>query len=187
MGFTLNNGKIANFHIPVGDRLYQEAKWIKLNGDSTVSGYHSMQGPNEQPHVIDLYASPDYSINSPLEALPAWFRHMITSPSGDFQILQQAVADTDNWGLACEIVCYRKLDDNVTVVTVKIEEYQCDLDAVRAWLTSCESCLMLARASEQVATLQNVLRKLGAVRSGWKRGSRMLHGIHIHTVLLEDK
>jgi hypothetical protein len=26
--YVLNNGKTANFHIPVGDGLYQEAKWI---------------------------------------------------------------------------------------------------------------------------------------------------------------
>jgi hypothetical protein len=27
-GFVLNNGQVSNFHIPVGDGLYQEAKWI---------------------------------------------------------------------------------------------------------------------------------------------------------------
>jgi hypothetical protein len=83
-GYTPNNGKISNFHIPVGNRLYQEAKWICLNDDGTVSGYHSAQGPNEKPHIIDLYASPNYSIDSPLEALPPWFRHMLTSSRGDF-------------------------------------------------------------------------------------------------------
>jgi hypothetical protein len=64
--YELNNGKVSNFHIPVGDRLYQEAKWIRLNDDGTVSRYHSTQGPNEQPHIIDLYATLDYSIDSPL-------------------------------------------------------------------------------------------------------------------------
>jgi hypothetical protein len=98
--YTLNNGKITNFHIPVGDGLYQEVKWIRLNDDGTVSGYHDAQGPNEQPHIIDLYASPDFSIDSPLEAVLNWFRYMLTGPGGDFQILQQAVADTDDWGLA---------------------------------------------------------------------------------------
>jgi hypothetical protein len=99
-GYTLNDGKIANFHIPVGDRLYQEAKWIRLNDDGTVSGYHTAQGPNKQPHIIDLYAAPNLSVDSPLEALPNWFRYMLTGPGGDFQIPQQAVADTDNWGSA---------------------------------------------------------------------------------------
>jgi hypothetical protein len=73
---------------------------------------------------------------------------MLMGPGGDFQILQQAVADTDNWGLACEVTRYRELDDDVTTVAIKIEQYQHDLDAVRARLGSCESCLMLARATE---------------------------------------
>jgi hypothetical protein len=67
----LNNSKVSNFHILVGDGLYQEAKWIRLNNDRTISGYHSAQGPNEQPHIINLYAAPNYSVDSPLEALPA--------------------------------------------------------------------------------------------------------------------
>jgi hypothetical protein len=46
-GYILNNGKISNFHIPVGSGLYQEAKWVHLNNNGMVSGFHSTQGPNE--------------------------------------------------------------------------------------------------------------------------------------------
>jgi hypothetical protein len=186
-GYELNNGKIANFQIPVGDGLYQEAKWIRLNDDGTVSGYHSTQGPNQQPYTIDLYASPDYSIDSPLKPLPAWFRHILTGPGGDFQILQQAVANTEDWGFAREVARYRELDHDVTAVAVKIEEYQRNLDAARMRLGCCESRLMLARAAERVSTLQNVPRKIGALRSGWKKTSRMPRGIHVWTAPLEDE
>jgi hypothetical protein len=63
------------------------------------------------------------------------------------------VADTGDWGYAQEIAHYRQLDDEVTAVVVKIEEYQRDLDAAHARLGSCESRLMLARAMERVTTL----------------------------------
>jgi hypothetical protein len=165
-GYELNTGKVTNFHIPVSEGLYQEAKWIRLNDDGTISGYHASQGPNEQPYIIDLYATPDYSIDSPLEPLPAWFRHMLTGPGGDFQILQEAVADTGDWGFAQEIYHYWQLDNDITAVAIKIEEYQRDLDAARARLASCESRLMLARAVERVTTLQNVPRKIGALHLG---------------------
>jgi hypothetical protein len=99
-GFILNNGQVSNFHIPVGDGLYQEAKWIRLNDNGTVSGYTTEQGLNQQPYIIDLYVSPDNTVNSPIVALPTWFRHMLTGPGGDFHILQTTVADTNNWGLA---------------------------------------------------------------------------------------
>jgi hypothetical protein len=101
--------------------------------------------------------------------------------------LQQAVADTDNWGLAREVTRYCKLNDDITTVAIKIEQNQHDLDAIWAHLSSCESRLMLTRASERVAMLQNLPRKVGAIRSGWKRNSRMPHGIHVCTVLLEDE
>jgi hypothetical protein len=144
-GYILNNGKISNFHIPVGGRLYQEVEWIQLNDDGTVSGYLSTQGPNEKPHIIDLYVAPDYSVDSPITALPAWFRHLLTGPGGDFYLLQNTVAKTDDWGLAREITHYWQIDDDITHLTVKVEEYQRDLKAARANLTSCESCLMFAR------------------------------------------
>jgi hypothetical protein len=97
------------------------------------------------------------------------------------------VADTGDWGYAREIAHYRMLDDKVTAVAVKIKEYQHDLDTARTRLGSCESRLMLARAAERVTTLQNVPRKIGALRSGWKKTTHMPQGIHICTAPLEDE
>jgi hypothetical protein len=102
-GYVLNNGKVSDFHIPVGGGLYQEAKWIWLNDNGTVSSYLSTQGPNKQPHIIDLYIAPDYSIDSPITALPTWFCHLLTGPGGNFHLLQTTVVETDDWGLAREI------------------------------------------------------------------------------------
>jgi hypothetical protein len=147
-GYEINNGKVANFQIPVGDGLYQEARWIRLNDDGTVSGYLSTHGPNQQPFTINLYATPDHSTESPLEPLPPWFQHLLTGPGGDFHVLQGAVADTEDWGLAREITQYCELDNDVTAVAIKIEEYQRDLDAARARLSSCETHLTLMRAAE---------------------------------------
>jgi hypothetical protein len=186
-GYEVNNGKVTNFQIPVGDGLYQEAKWIRLNDDGTVLGYLTTHGPNQQPFTIDLYAAPNHSVNSPLEPLPPWFRHLLTGPGGDFHVLQGAVADTEDWGLAREIAQYRELDNDVTAVAIKIEEYQRDLDAARARLSSCETRLTLARAAERLATLENVPRKIGALQSGWKKTSCMPRGIHVRTTPLEDE
>jgi hypothetical protein len=179
MGYIPNNGKISDFHIPVSGRLYQEAKWICLNDDGTVSGYHSTQGPNEQPYIIDLYRAPDYSVNSPIEPLPPWFHHMLTGPEGNFQILQQTVAETNDWGLMQEIACYCEIDDNIASLMTCLEEYQRDIDTAQASLASRESHLMLARAGEQVETLHNILQKPGATRSGWRRITCMVCNVYV--------
>jgi hypothetical protein len=172
-----NKGQVSNFHIPVGDRMYQKVKWIHLNNDGMVSGYHMQQGPNQQPYIIDLYTTPDCTVNSPIDSLPTWFHHLLTGLGSESQILQTTVADTDDWGLVHKITRYREIDDDVTHLAVKIEEYQHDLDATHASLMSCESQLMLVQATEHVVTLCNVLRKMGAIRSGWKRAA----GRRVHT------
>jgi hypothetical protein len=128
-GYVLNDGKVSGFHILVGGGLYQEAKWICLNDDGTMSGYLSTQGPNEQPHIIDLYIAPDYSVDSPITALPTWFRHLLTGPGGDFHLLQNTVAEINDWGLAREVTHYQQIDDDITHLAVKVEEYQRDLKA----------------------------------------------------------
>jgi hypothetical protein len=112
---------------------------------------------------------------------------MLMGPGGNFHILQGAVADTEDWGLAREIARYRELDNDITAVAIKIEEYQRDLDAARARLGSCESRLMLARTAERLATLQNVPRKIGALRSGWKKTAHMPRGIQVCTAPLESE
>jgi hypothetical protein len=152
-----------------------------------VSGYHGSQGHNEQPYTIDLYAAPDYSVDSSLEPLPAWFWHMLTGLGSNFQILQNAMADTGDWGFTREVMRYRQLDDNITAVAIKIKEYQRDLDTACACLRCCESRLMLVCATERVTTLQNVPRKIRALRSGWKRSTHMPRGIHVRTAPLEDE
>jgi hypothetical protein len=94
-----------------------------------VSGYSSTQGPNEQPYIIDLYAEANTSTDSPIKPLPAWFCHLLTSPSSNFQILQTTVADTNDWGLAHEITRLQDIDDNIMALVVKLEGYQHDIDA----------------------------------------------------------
>ena len=84
------------------------------------------QGPNEQPYIIDLYAAPDYSVDSPLEPLLAWFCHMLTGPGGNFQILQDAVADTGDWGFTQEVARYHQLDDDITAVAIKLRCHRRD-------------------------------------------------------------
>jgi hypothetical protein len=39
------------------------------------------------------------------------------------------MADTDDWSLVREITRYREIDDDITHLAVKVEEYQCDLNA----------------------------------------------------------
>src|SRR6266850_4353541 len=58
-GYILNDGRVPYFRIPCGNGLSRPAKWIKLNGNRTVSGFADTDGPNSNPHVAELYAQAD--------------------------------------------------------------------------------------------------------------------------------
>jgi hypothetical protein len=179
-GYVSNNSQVPHFHIPVRDTLYHPTKWIKLNDDRTISGYADMQGPNKQPYIIDLYTQANNSTNSPIKTLPTWSHHMLTGPRGNFQILQTTITSTKDWGLAREITQYRDLDNDITALAIKLKAYQHNINATRADLMSCKSCLMLAHAAKQVKTLQNIAHKPEAVQSGWKRTHRGMCSTYVH-------
>jgi hypothetical protein len=171
-GYILNARQVGNFTIPVGEGLYQPAKWIRLNDDGMISGYSTTQGPNKQPYIINLYAEPNHSSDTHLDTLPPWFRHLLTGPGGDFFILQNMVGNLDDWGLAHEITHYQEINNEITALAMKFQTYQWDIDAARASLMLCESHLMFTHAAECVEGLCNLPRKPGAVRTGWRRTNR---------------
>ena len=112
-GYIENDGRVPHFYIPIGDRVFKPAKWIKKLEDGWVAGFHEQQGPNESPYIIDLYAPADmdgHGEENPIEPLPTWFRTLLIGPSSDFVHLQHDIADQDNWGLAREIARYHELD-----------------------------------------------------------------------------
>jgi len=175
-GYTLNNGHIPHFCIPCNNGLSCPAKWIKLNDDSTVSGYANTDGPSSAPHIIDLYAMPDDQYDEDTNAMPAdsllpWFRFLMVGPTIDFTLLHNALVDHDDWGLTREVHRYRDLNTEYTDICVELEQLQVRLDAISQLRASCESCLILAQAANKVEKLSNILHKPQANCSGWKRKS----------------
>jgi len=173
-GYTLNDGRIPHFRIPCGHGLSRPAKWIKLNDNGTASGFADTNGPKSMLHITDLYAQPNNQYNEEGEAkpalpLPPWFRFLMVGPSVDFALLHNALVDHNDWGLTCEIHCYCDLDREFTDTCIKLEQMQVDLDAIQQACSTSKSRLLLARASEQVERLQNILRKPQATPGAWKR------------------
>jgi len=172
-GYTLNDGRIPHFCIPCGNGLSHPAKWIKLNNNSTVSGYADTDGPSSEPHIIDLYTAPNDQYDKEGHSLPAesilnWFRFLTVGPATDFTILHNALVDHDDWGLTRKVHRYRDLDAEYGDVCVELKQLQVCLEAISQARASCESRLILACTPEQVAKLSNIPRKPQANRSGWK-------------------
>ena len=76
-GYEENNGRLPNFTIPLNDRTERFACFIKQLDDGRVAGLHSGAKGEEEARIIELYASPDYASDKPLEPLPTWLRRRL--------------------------------------------------------------------------------------------------------------
>jgi len=113
------------------------------------------------PHIIDLYTQADDQYDKegetkPVLLIPAWFHHLLVGPTADFQLLHNALVIHDDWGLTHKVHCYCNLDTEFANLCVRLEHLQVKLDAIQQACHSCEVCLQLARAPEQVDKLQNI-------------------------------
>ena len=149
-----NDGRVPHFYIPLGDRVFKPAKWIKKLEDGKVAGFHKQQGPNESPYIIDLYVQADmdgHGEENPIKPLPAWFCTLLIGPSSDFVHLQHDIGDLDDWGLAREIARFCELNQEATKLATRVDVLHEELDATRDAQTMSEKWLILTCVSQKAA------------------------------------
>ena len=162
-GYIKNDGQFPHFFIPLGDGVFKPAKWIKKLEDGRVTRFHEQQGLNESPYIIDLYVQADvvgHGKENPIELLPAWFYALLIGPSSDFMHLQRDIGDLDDWGLAREIACFHELDQEAAKLAARVGVLHEELNATCDARTMSEKRLVLACASQKVAQLENLPKKV---------------------------
>jgi hypothetical protein len=100
-GYIANNGYVDHL-IPTEDGTLVQAKWVKLrdNGSTKLLAGRSH---DEEPYVISLYASPNYTSSEPVEPLPAWFTYLINGPAAEYHAFCDAVGCLDRWEYLAEV------------------------------------------------------------------------------------
>jgi hypothetical protein len=171
-GYIENDGQVPHFFIPLGNGVFKPAKWIKKLEDGWVAGFHKQQGLNDPPYIIDLYAQADtvgHGKENPIEPLPAWFHALLIGLSSDFVHLQRDIGDLNNWGLAREIARFRELDQEAAELAARVKVLHEELDATRDTRTMSEKRLVLTRASQKAAQLENLPKKVGMLSTHSRR------------------
>ena len=102
-GYEENNRHLPNFTIPLNNGTERFACFIKQLDDRRVAGLHSEAKGEEDAQIIELYASPDYASDKPMEPLPAWLCHHLWGGRATYAILKDAVNNLDDWGLLADI------------------------------------------------------------------------------------
>ena len=162
-GYIVNDEQVPQFYIPLGDRVHCPTKWIKRLDNGRVAGFHEGQGPNESLYIIDLYTQADtigHGEEKPIKLLPTWFHTLLLGPSGNFVHLQNEVKDLNNWGMAQEITCFHKLNQEAMELTLQVKVLYKELNTTCNARTMSEKWLVLTRASQKTAWLKNLLRKV---------------------------
>jgi hypothetical protein len=154
-----NNGRLPYFHIPVGEGKYRPAKYIKQLEGGWVAGFSEEDGPHSMPHIIELFASPAYTIDDtiddPAEPMPPWFRRILFGHAALFTTMQKAILDLDDWGLYAEITRHCAFDVELGTILGQIERLQLDAEALRSAQEICEGRLMAAHAYKRLNRLSS--------------------------------
>src|SRR6266404_6016994 len=100
------NDRLPTFTIPLGEGSDVPVKWIKQLDDGCVTGHSEHDGTGDLPYVKEIYATPQDSALDPAEVLPFWIRETLQGSAIQYQELQWAVWDLDDWGLYAEVLCY---------------------------------------------------------------------------------
>ena len=129
-GYEENNGHLPNFTIPLDDGTERFACFIKQLDDGRVTRLHSQAKSEEDARIIELYASPNYASDKPLEPLPTWLHHRLWGDRATYTILEDAINDLNNWGLLANVHQYRQFNQDNAYLVQKLELLKAERESV---------------------------------------------------------
>jgi hypothetical protein len=103
-GFIANNGRLPHFTVPTDDHTYQVVRWIQRLPNGRAAGHLADHSPSDDPFVTELYTQPTVRADSPVQPIPPWFRRLLHTTGHQFDELQEAALQLDDWGVYTDIV-----------------------------------------------------------------------------------
>ena len=170
-GYIPNDERYPSLVVPAGNGLYRPAKWIKRLDDGRVAMLGSAFGPEDEPHITEIFASPAPSHMRPLEPMPLWFRQLLSGPGALFSQLRVEATDLDDWGILADIVRFRQHDDELGSLYARIDHLQNALDATKYARGLAQSRLEAAQVHKRLDYLEGHAggHPLSRPRSAWKK------------------
>ncbi len=125
------NDRLPTFTIPLREGSNVPAKWIKQLDNGRVTGHSEHNGTGDLPYIKEIYATPQDSTLDPAEVLPFWIRETLQGSAMQYQELQRAVRDLDDWGLYTEVLRYRQLDEDILSLKAQLDLNHASLTAAQ--------------------------------------------------------
>ncbi len=129
-GYVANN-RLPTFTIPLGEGSNIPAKWVKQLDNGHIVGYSKHDGMGDLPYVKEIYAAPQDSALDLAEVLPFWIRETLQGTAIQYQELQWAVRDLDDWGLYAKVLHYCQLDEDILSLKAQLDLNHASLAAAQ--------------------------------------------------------
>jgi hypothetical protein len=150
--FSNNDGHVNNL-IPLGNGLFIPAKWVHQHSDMKVellAGYEE----GEQRYMVELYATPDYTLDTPTEPTPVWLLQLLRGPGDAYLTLMDAVEKLCNWPLEAEVYHYREVDNSRRELMAQRDAICTELDLEEQQLTTCLYRLEASHLADRIKNLE---------------------------------
>jgi hypothetical protein len=147
-GYVANNGYVDHL-VPTDDGTLIRAKWVKLR-DNGATKLLSGRSREEEPYVVNLYASPDYSSSDPVEPLPGWFSYLINGPAAEYHAFRDAVGRLDKWEYLAKVEHIRRYAEKQREILNEVELLNAELQYNDDKFAACRHRIEAARIPDMV-------------------------------------
>jgi hypothetical protein len=147
-GYIANNGYVDHL-VPTSEGTLVRAKWVKLHDDGSTE-LLAGTSQDEEPYVVSLYASPDYTSSEPVEPLPGWFTYLINRPTAEYHAFRDAVGRLDKWEYLAEVERIRHYAERRQEILNEVELLNAKLQYNDDKFASCRHRIEAARIPDMV-------------------------------------
>jgi hypothetical protein len=138
-GFECNEGRVTTA-VPTGGGWMVVPEWIRSVGNGQVELLAGRE-PGEPTYVAELFLRPNYTEDTITETAPPWFLAILTSWDGGFHTLIEEARRLNNPAVVAEIHRYRRLDNERTRLTCKLNRISDAIASVCDQLEGCRFCM----------------------------------------------
>jgi hypothetical protein len=151
-GYEPNNSRISTL-IPVGEGFFMPVKFVKLWDNGRVLCLPGKEH-HEDPYAVDLFLSPDYSLQDITEPIPIWFNTLLNGPSPTYHTLCRAIANLNDWNATAKVECYRQQDDRLRHLHDELAIIQAEVHLAEDDLAACRYRIEAARIPSHILNLE---------------------------------
>ena len=160
-----------NLVIPIGNRIFRPAKWIKLLEEGRVAMYAADDGPSSSPTIGLIHAQPNTDTTLTIEPLPAWYKALLMGPATAFHTYRRTLSHPQQWGTRADVTHYRAIDKEIVKASSRLRAIEAEIEDLQLSRSLVQARLEMACAPQQAEDLEPLAlgRHVAFCGGAWKK------------------